>query len=398
MQTTPPINIVVGIPTLLSPPADGQQYTNVVIYNETDYTMEVSIASGASTDWLQSNYADSYILPTQNSSLNVVPQTPNLNITAFTLNLSVYIGLVTATWYLSTETPPRGYPLPLTGSASGIANLLQNIPLPVWTAFSQASPIGVCSIGGNIPNNPGVPPFVFQVPDGTKLIGLTTSIPNQIVPGGSGTGIQIALRGYSTKIVSPYVVIPNTAWSLPSVVNFILSEEFDVQDCNDTIYEILIEGLGISAMGTADVILNELNVFYSEPLPPLQNLIQELYVVPTVPSTLSGDRPPNELAFAQGNGGVSTLIAAPGAGKQLRLFKAKCWMFPNVALGGEGYMYAAGGAVICDVYGTNSFAGYDEADWWPSGLESGNNPVATSAIGGASGPTRDTCSYTTEST
>lgn len=58
------------------------------------------------------------------------------------------------------------------------------------------------------------------------------------------------------------------------------------------------------------------------------------YAIPSAPGEATGDRPPNELLWANAGGGIgtATVIAAPGAGKAIRLFFVHAFAATTAAL------------------------------------------------------------------
>lgn len=71
------------------------------------------------------------------------------------------------------------------------------------------------------------------------------------------------------------------------------------------------------------------------------------FTVPSAPGEATGDRPPNELLWITAGGIVATtpVVAAPGAGKQIRVFYLH--MFPQTNVGaGQWAMTAAGGGSV----------------------------------------------------
>lgn len=388
MQTGGVVNVATSgspsIGTTLTPP-DQQQYGHVVIFNSTEFILQVVIA-GTLTDWLQPNYANSFSLPTPTASVQVIPQTPTLGALNVLDNV-VYIGLVTSTWYLRSEPAPTGYPLPLTANNQDTITLIQGIN-DVGTTFTAASPTGTCSINGNATSPNNLPPFLFTIPGGVNLVGLIATGPNAVCGVAmSGIGISVALKGYSTGLVTPYVAIPNTGWSANLCTPFILSTEFNIEDINDTIFEILVQGQGLvgGPPGFGTVVFNNLSIVCNAPHASLQNLIGELYIVPTVPSILAGDHPPNELLIASPRlAAGGTILASPGAGLRYRIFFA-CLLL----IGSSG---AYGEAIIQDsvtsralVFALTSSTGqFPQITEFPlTGLPAGNNAAFTvQTIGG----------------
>jgi hypothetical protein len=75
------------------------------------------------------------------------------------------------------------------------------------------------------------------------------------------------------------------------------------------------------------------------------------YAIPTAPNTATGDRPPVELQWANVNGATSTgpVVAAPGAGLQIRVFFISAYANNSSASYYISANNAAGAAlVLCD--------------------------------------------------
>lgn len=108
-----------------------------------------------------------------------------------------------------------------------------------------------------------------------------------------------------------------------------------------------------------------------------------IYDVPSAPNTAAGDRPLNELLYADANGisATTTLIAAPGANKHLRLFLLKVAV---VSVGGQGYTSATyGGNTVYHVYGSNAIAANPVGDTMTfplTGLKLDSNTAVTANV------------------
>lgn len=380
MQTGGVVNVATSgspsIGTTLTPP-DQQQYGHVVIFNSTEFILQVVIA-GTLTDWLQPNYANSFSLPTPTASVQVIPQTPTLGALNVLDNV-VYIGLVTSTWYLRSEPAPTGYPLPLTANNQDTIALIQGIN-DVGTTFTAASPTGTCSINGNATSPNNLPPFLFTIPSGVNLVGLIATGPNAVCGVAmSGIGISVALKGYSTGLVTPYVAIPNTGWSANLCTPFILSTEFNIEDINDTIFEILVQGQGLvgGPPGFGTVVFNNLSIVCNDPHASLQNLIGELYIVPTVPSILAGDHPPNEVQFISGTSNASGAIVlpAPGNGKRYRVFSITASLDVTGAYNYNGGLLDTGNNQFLVLFNNATVQGFLtlQVNYGPSGYPLSNN-------------------------
>lgn len=73
-----------------------------------------------------------------------------------------------------------------------------------------------------------------------------------------------------------------------------------------------------------------------------------LYGVWSAPDTATGDHPPNELQIAQvvpSGTGITTLVAAPGTGKRLRVFYLKANIFSTS--GGDAQLADTSGVTYC---------------------------------------------------
>jgi hypothetical protein len=79
------------------------------------------------------------------------------------------------------------------------------------------------------------------------------------------------------------------------------------------------------------------------------------YVVPTIPSTIAGDHPPQELSLASGGWNANAVVlAAPGAGERYRVFTIEMM---SVAAGTSGYLLdAVSNKVLCSCAGPGNSA------------------------------------------
>jgi hypothetical protein len=122
----------------------------------------------------------------------------------------------------------------------------------------------------------------------------------------------------------------------------------------------------------------------------LTNSIGQQYVIPTVPSTATGDHPPNELqTFAAGFGSSGAVLNPPGGGKQYRLFALQLQPLAAGVFG--AYVYSTGGNLMFS--GTNGGA---VVTYPLTGLPLGNNVGLSYTRIGAAGTEGGMVTYTTE--
>lgn len=109
MNTAGPFTIVAGETTEITPP-DNQAYRYVVILNTLD--TELTVQYAGNTQWIQALVASSYQLPTPSTIVTVEPVSTD--------SLGTVLGTISAIWYLVSEPPPNGYPIPITTTTANI--------------------------------------------------------------------------------------------------------------------------------------------------------------------------------------------------------------------------------------------------------------------------------------
>lgn len=128
----------------------------------------------------------------------------------------------------------------------------------------------------------------------------------------------------------------------------------------------------------------------SQFVPPSQDSLGDGYVIDTVPSVLAGDHPANELQLAYTNLGVSgNLIAAPGAGKRLRLYRGKLILYTNPASTWAslniGKNSTTPAMCLCGLApGTNGLPIIDTFKFDKTGMPTDTNTAVTLTLGAAS--------------
>lgn len=115
-------------------------------------------------------------------------------------------------------------------------------------------------------------------------------------------------------------------------------------------------------------------------------------VVPVAPSTLTADHPPDELQFAVAAAVVAStqIIAAPGVGKRIRLFRSVI----SSTAGGTAEVLLTDGAANWSVSVNNGMVA--QTDYGPSGVPMGANvPLNATLLAGA-GVFSGSATYTIE--
>lgn len=188
--------------------------------------------------------------------------------------------------------------------------------------------------------------------------------------------------GQTSSAYAPVYRLP-----APNGVNFNGAWIFDVSSVIDSSYEVYYGNGSHTRWYVYADVAARLVVDGSK----LTDLHGQQYVIPTVPSTLTGDHPPVELQQAAIYGSADTnFIAAPGAGKRLRLFYATLSFIPS----GTGNAQLVG-----TVSGTNYILSQHPAcppvSYYPSGLPMAANDGLRVGLS-VGGTFASTVVYTTE--
>ena len=203
----------------------------------------------------------------------------------------------------------------------------------------SAQKLLAAATGGGSPITVGIPPNT------ETLIVIITAL------GGRPT---VKVSGVSTGHTYPGVPFPS---------QFGQSQDycwmFDVSSAVDT--QVSITGVGAPLVPYA--VYADSGVHIMADMSKLSSSNGMQYVIPTVPSTLAGDHPPNELsATAFLLNSSTTQLAAPGAGKRYRVFSAQIC---GVSAGQTAWLAdsVTGIAIVMTGNGNAAFM-----SWAPSGL------------------------------
>jgi hypothetical protein len=244
-------------------------------------------------------------------------------------------------------------------------------------------------------------PIAIDTPDGqVGIVNPQSEIFSGIFSGGSGTFgvppnaetlIILATAAYPINIMNLLGVTSGITYpGVKLVQGAITGQAVFIFDAAPSVDQTMRIGGGSPGNPLSIVVYADSGVHIVADTSKLANQQGLQYVVPSAPGPLLGDHPPNELSLAgQYNvaaGGV--LVAAPGAGKRLRVFSANVVAHTAGAIAGLYDAVTASYLVFCGSGTSGTVSGY------PSGipLSANSGIVFGTSAGNASG----SVTYTTE--
>lgn len=336
----------------------------MAVYNNTQVQYLVTV--GTDQTFVQPSTAVAIPLPRQGNIPVFSPITNFAN--------GTFVGTMSVVYFRPEDGAPQGFPIQLDPFSSGTALLLFTIP--------TGNLFNIPTVGWALKPDQNTPSptisFPFAPPFGTRQIAFPASQFTYYGPGGGSAG-TVSLIGvqsgtnYGTVDIGA-IIIPPTTHIVPGVT-------LNVNPQADQSYVLQEDAAHTSPWSAAIVplqgIVNGGNSGNLVGFPSQANVnFQGIpYFIPSIPDTAANDHPPNEMRYARPAGVNGTAaIAAPGAGKRLRIFSVTMGSIDSSAVvTGSNLSESIGGTVFAIANGQNMVT----TSYLPTGIPLPNNAAVT---------------------